>query len=223
LAQVKKIKVKLAKFDAEKRTVSGLLAVFGNKDLDGDIFDSSAFDEQLAGGSIKVPMLWQHNWWEPIGSGIVSKVEAGLHFEAKLTEGVQKANEALALAKDAVIDSFSVGFKLFERERDNARQANILKRAEVIEGSMVTFPANPLATISEVKSKGDVSQLKREMSDILREAGYSRKLVNAVMAGNIDDLCEADEDAAKALREAEQAQVRLIQKIDKHLKTFKDT
>ena len=124
---------KIKSIHEDDRIITGHLAVFNNVDLDNEFFLPTAFDEQLEanGGSIIVKMLWQHRAVEPIGKGTVTKDDIGLKFVARLTEGVQKANEALALAKDEVIDSFSVGFRDLESRFDEGRGAFALIKAFV--------------------------------------------------------------------------------------------
>jgi len=197
------VEIKADQIKAEHRRVTGHLAVFNNIDHDKEFFVSEAFDEQLekAGGSIEIPFLWQHNRTEPIGKGVVTKDSIGLKFVATFTEGVKQADEAFALIKDRVLKAFSVGFNDVTAKFDEDRQAVALLKASVKEGSIVTFPANELATISEIKTKEHVSEVKKTMGGLLREAGYSKGIVEAALAGNLDNLCETED--AKADQEIE--------------------
>ena len=72
--------------------------------------------------------------------------------------------------------------------------AFIISKATLVEVSLVTFPANPLATISEVKSKKDVTEVRQSMTAILLEAGYSNGLIKAAFAGNLANLLGVDSD-----------------------------
>ena len=186
---------------SEHRIVEGHVVVFNNIDLDGEFFVPTAFDEQLdkAGGSIVIPFLWQHNRQKPIGKGVVTKDSIGLKFVASFTEKVVQADEAFALVKDRVLKAFSVGFNDVTAIFDEARNAVALMKATIKEGSIVTFPANELAVISDVKSKEDAVKVKKTMSSILREAGYSKGIVEAALAGNLENLCETEQSKDEAL------------------------
>lgn len=166
----------------------GMASVFGNKDLDGDIIEPDAFVKQFGGvGNVieNVKTLWQHDWSGVIGKGTALLTSEGIEFTAKLSEGIQKADEALILAKDGVIDSFSIGFRMLKGEWDKNRDAYLIQEAKLMEVSLVTFPANSLATISDVKSKQKAIETEREMAGLLREAGYSKQLVKLALAGQL--------------------------------------
>ncbi len=188
-------KFKVKSVDADQRTVSGMASVFGNKDLDGDIIDPQAFTKQFsgAGGTMQnVKMLWQHAWSDVIGKGTATLTNEGIEFTAKLSEGIQKADEALILAKDGIIDSFSIGFRMLKGSFNKAADAFIIEEAKLMEVSLVTFPANPLATISEVKSKQEAIEAHRSMVGVLREAGYSKQLIERFSTDSLLNLQEAD-------------------------------
>jgi len=179
------------KADNEQRTIMGMATTFGNKDLDDDIIVDTAFDEQFgAETSINAKALWQHRFDTPIGMNIVQKVQGGLQVIMKLAEGVQKADEALALAKQGIIDSFSIGFGIPSGgyRYDEQREAYIISKAELREVSLVTFPANPLAKISDVKNANDQHELKLELISHLREAGYAKSLVETVINAGVKAL-----------------------------------
>ena len=190
-----KVEIDAKQVKAEKGEVTGHLVVFNNIDHDGEFFVSTAFDEQLNknGGSIEIPFLWQHNRHKPIGKGIITKDDIGLKFVATFTKGVKQADEAFLLIKDRVLKAFSVGFSDVVAVLDEAREAFALTKAVVKEGSIVTFPANELAIVSDIKSKEDAATVKNTMSSILREAGYSKSIVEIALAGNLATLCKTDE------------------------------
>ncbi len=185
---------KVKQVDQEQRTVTGMASVFGNKDLDGDIIEPEAFSEQFGGvGGVmqNVKTLWQHAWSDVIGKGTATLTPEGIEFTATLSKGIQKADEALVLAKDGIIDSFSIGFRMLKGTMDRERDAYLIQEAKLMEVSLVTFPANPLATISEVKSKSEAIEAERAMSGILRDAGYSKQMVKLALSGQLVKRHEA--------------------------------
>ncbi len=98
------------------------------------------------------PSLWQHDRHELIG-GIARLGEdsKGVIYEAHLATGVQRAREALELADRKMIGS-SYGYDpvRFQIMPGNIRS---LKEIALHEQSFVSFPANPLAPILDVKGR----------------------------------------------------------------------
>ena len=186
-------KEKCQKQESSKRSIEGLSTTFGNKDLDDDIIESFAWDEQLAegGGTLVVKALWQHQSFSPIGLVDITKVDVGLFSVMNMTPDVQQANEGLASAKFGAIDAFSIGFRILEEHFDANRQANIITKARLREVSLVTFEANPLAKISDVKSVKDVAMLKRQLERCLRDVGnVSKSFAESIIANGFNGLGE---------------------------------
>lgn len=162
---------------------SGYGAVFGNVDLGRDVIVRGAFAESLGAWFAKgrMPaMLWYHDPEKPIGAWQeMREDDKGLFVRGKLTKGVAKADEAYALLKDKAIDGLSIGF--VTRDDDYDRQTNVrtLKRLDIKEVSLVTFPMNPEARAESVKALADGIDGIESLSDaerLLREAaGFSRK------------------------------------------------
>lgn len=113
--------------------------------------------EEFAPGSVDATgarALWQHS--EPIGV-ITShrETEAGLEITARISK-TPRGDEALELAKDGAIRSFSIGFLPSEYEVKELEDGSDLVRhtkVEALEFSLVTFPAYPDASITSVRSK----------------------------------------------------------------------
>lgn len=153
---------------------SGYASVFNNTDLDGDIILPGAFAKSLQSGN-PIRLLSQHDIKEPIG--VIKSAredEKGLFVEGKLTLEVQKAREIRALLKDGAIDSFSIGFRIKDSDFDRDRGVRLIKDIDLGEVSFVTFPANPAATLSVIKSAGELETIK-DVEKFLREKGLSRK------------------------------------------------
>jgi len=192
--------------DAVKRTIEGLASTFGNKDLDGDIIETFAFDEQLSlhDDELVVKGLWQHQSFNPIALVPIKKVPEGLLSKFDLAEGVRQADEALLLAEKKIIDSFSIGFRILEEHFSTDRGANIITKAELREVSLVTFPANPLARISDVKNAKDRADMKARIIESLRNGvGFSIKDAEAFCATGFSGLGNLDgEDGMEKLGDA---------------------
>lgn len=91
-------------------------------------------------------ILASHNYFDfPIGKATGIKVVDGkLLFKAVFSQSTQKAIEAYQLIKEGILNTFSVGF--IAREFD-AKDNNIITKAELLEISVVSVPANPQAVV----------------------------------------------------------------------------
>ena len=139
-------------------TFVGYGSLFNNIDLDRDIMAPGAFTKTLKKkGPQKVKLLWQHDPAQPIGVWEeLTEDKRGLKVKGRLLvgQGVPKADEAYALLKAGALDAMSVGFMIPPGgwEYDDKKQVRIIKEADLWEISLVTFPANPKARVTRVKS-----------------------------------------------------------------------
>ena len=157
----------LKTFEDEKGVFTGYGNVFGKVDHYRDFVEPGAFTRTLERWRDKgrLPaLLWQHDSSRPIGVyEAMREDEHGLLVRGRLlVEDVALAREAWALLKAGAINGLSIGFNAVQEERDRDR-VNHIKEIDLWEVSLVTFPANEAATITEVK------QADPELLDALRE------------------------------------------------------
>jgi len=140
---------------------TGYLAVIGNKDGNGDVIDRGAFTKTLndayqskarAGSGYVFPMLWQHNNTEPIG-GFTSAEEdsRGLHVRGQIDMDTPLGQRAYSAARKGYMRGLSIGYDVVKSIY--GKDARHLTEVKVWEGSLVSFPANVDAVISEIKSR----------------------------------------------------------------------
>ena len=106
---------------------------------------------------------------------------------------VEKGREAYVLLKNRAIQGLSIGFVPLEWEFETRedKQVRIIKKVDLWEVSLVTFPANPNSLVDEVKTV-------RGLERFLRDAGMSRAEAKAAIAAvKSDNRCDADLDAVK--------------------------
>lgn len=154
---------------------AGYASVFGVKDSYDEIVAAGAFSESIAEWKAKgkmPPILWQHRSSEPIGVHTVMREDGtGLYIEGKLAIGeVQRAREARALMKLGAISGISIGFITREDSFDRATGIRTLKRVDLWENSIVTFPANPAAQVTAVKRLEELVTLS-DCEGFLRDVG----------------------------------------------------
>lgn len=163
------------KLDAATRRISGYASVFGNVDSTGDTVLAGSFAKSV---SMRMPkMLYQHDSDDLIGVWDTAREDAkGLFVEGRLAE-TPLGNEAYTLAKMGALDSMSIGYNVIQSEYD-AKGVRLLKEIDLWEVSLVTFPANDQATITNVKGHNS----EREFENFLRDAGYSRDAAKTITA-----------------------------------------
>ncbi|MFA7505288.1 MAG: HK97 family phage prohead protease [Burkholderiaceae bacterium] len=168
------LEVKLADGGAEG-TIEGYGSVFGLLDRGGDIVMPGAFKASLAEWRKKKalpPMLWQHDPWQPIGVWTeASEDEKGLKLTGQLVLDVAMAKEARALIGAGAVKGLSIGYRTKDHEIDRTTGARKLKKVDLWEISLVTFPMLPEALISGVKTSID----DRELERALRDEGLSHR------------------------------------------------
>ena len=173
---------------------SGYASVFDVVDLQDDKVEKGAFENTIKN---KMPaILWQHNASDVIG--VCEKIEedtTGLYLEGRLLLGIEKAREAFILLKNRAIKSLSIGYHAVQWEwrEEDGRYIRILKELDLWEISLVTFPANELAIVDDVKGISNT----RDAEKFLREAGFSRTQAKAVIAGIKSGIrCDDEDDEA---------------------------
>ncbi len=184
--------------------ISGLGAVFNKIDDGDDLIVKGAFDKSLAGDR-KVKMLWQHSPNDVIGVwDSISVSEKGLNVKGHVIPEVVKGAEALALLKAGAIDGLSIGFRTadFEvvAEGKALHRHRRLKEVKLFEISIVTFPMNSEALVTNVKQL----QSPREVEQLLRKAGVPGTFAKLLALHGYDEATNRlkdhrdDDDEAKA-------------------------
>lgn len=208
-------RVRVAPFAVKEITgegeFSGYGAVFGNRDAYGDVIERGAFAATLAAhaaAGTTPAMLWQHRPGEPIGVWkSLREDDHGLFVEGALALKTARGAEAHELLRMGALRGLSIGYDVPPGGAEFDRAANVtrLRAIDLWETSIVTFPANPQATVESVKA---ALASPRDFERILRDAGFSRTLAKRLMAGGYDavrDLRDAEceepiDDVKAALR-----------------------
>lgn len=143
--------IKAQSVDEEERTVEGYASTWDMDQVD-DVIHPGAFQksirERFTAGKIKV--LWQHS--EAIGIPLEMREDStGLWVKARISR-TSLGDEALTLARDGVVDRFSIGFSIprGKAEIDENGVRHIFE-VKLMEFSLVTFAANEAAVLTAVK------------------------------------------------------------------------
>ena len=136
----------------------GYLSTYDDVDSYGTYFMPGAWDksiERFNSGEV-IPVLWSHDRSKPIGKFTELKSDdKGLWGRGKLTLEDPQAKIAYAHMKDGSVMGLSVGFEL---DYDNVIYNKMLDalgiaEADLFECSVVVFPANTNAKITNFKSQ----------------------------------------------------------------------
>ena len=190
----------------EDGTFEGTASLFDNKpDAHRDLVARGAFKETLANGGRNktgIALLWQHRSDKLPGVWITLNEDTrGLRVKGQLALETQLGKEVYEIMKLGIKTgmwkfSLSIGYDTQEYEMQEHRigdakiKVRLIKKAELWEISIVTFPAKIGATVTRVKETinkvQELEQLKlkegmedvetvRKAEDILRDSGFSKK------------------------------------------------
>jgi uncharacterized protein len=180
----------------EDGTFEGYGSVFGVKDSYDEIVAPGAFAESLAthkAAGTMPALLWQHRSGEPIGIYLeMVEDNIGLKVSGKLALKTVRGAEAYELLKMGAISGLSIGFVTREDSYDRVSGIRTLKRVDLWETSLVTFPANDAARVQGVKSIEGIKSL-REAEQYLRDSGLSRTESVAFLS-RVKSLGQSDSD-----------------------------
>lgn len=186
------------KFLSAAGEIEGYASLFGGApDVYGDLVERGAFRETLAehaSGGRKVKLLWQHDASQPIGVwDELIEDEKGLRVKGRLlTEISPKAQEVHGLLKAGAIDGLSIGYDPIETAPVAGKPTlRALRKVDLWEVSLVTFPANGGATVTGVKS----FDCARDFADVLHAAGLSRRQAKIAAGAAWKAINESDETA----------------------------
>lgn len=170
---------------SDSGTITGYGSVFGVLDSYNDIVAPGAFaksvTEHAAAGSMPA-MLWQHKSDEPIGVWTsMAEDKTGLVMEGQLAMDTVRGKEAHSLLKLGAIKGLSIGFYTRAYSYDTHTDVRTLLDVDLVETSLVTFPANRDAQVTSVRSIESIESL-RDAELMLRDHGMTRAQATALVS-----------------------------------------
>ncbi|NEZ47790.1 hypothetical protein FDF74_11420 [Clostridium niameyense] len=169
----------------EKGVFKGIASPFNNIDYGNDRVLPSISKKN---NGKTVPYLWYHDVKEPIGEVKLTSSNNGIEVEGKLyldtlengNPTIPNAYKAYTLMKNNKLKN-SIGYKVldYEYKTEGNKTIRNLKDIDIIEVSAVTFPMNPKAKITDVKSEEGGNKLEEKAMSFgevlnLRKANESR-------------------------------------------------
>jgi HK97 family phage prohead protease len=166
--------------------LSGYAAHFGNVDSYGTAMKRGAFRKTLKERGDRIPVLWNHWSDAPIGKPTELKEDrTGLYFDAVISEGTNQGRDVMTLLRDGVPLGMSFGFETiksrpieagddvdfatapdFYKGKEGREYVRLIEEVRLWEISVVTFPANELATIDNVRAATQMDALSTLLEDL---------------------------------------------------------
>lgn len=146
--------------DVKNRTIKGYFSVFGNKDSDGQVIDQGAYTKSIAEwgpvGKNRIMHLFMHDTRMPLTKPKELKEDQkGLYFVSQFPAEDNKQtslqSDTIKLYDQGVYTEHSVGFQTVKNQMLN--DVEHLTELRLWEGSTITWGANELAKVTEVKSE----------------------------------------------------------------------
>ena len=156
--ETKDFKFSLSKVDDEAGTFDGYASVFGVTDSYNDVVEVGAFKKTLKENK-EFPLLWSHDPALPIGIIRGEEDGKGLKVHGDLNLEVEAAREKRSLIKQGAIKGMSIGYEAIKAPYDDADKVRRLKEIRLWEISLVVFPANRKATVTNVKTVAELGDV----------------------------------------------------------------
>ena len=200
--------------DMKQGIVSGYFAMFGNKDLDGDVIEPGAFTktvmERGPQGKQLIKYLLDHD-----KNKVVAKMnnlyedQRGLRYEAKI--GTHAAGQDFQkMIESELINQHSFGFRTIKEEFDQEAKMNRIREVMMYEGSAVQFlGANPETTFIDLKSEADAFEYLTRLEKFVKTSDATDETLEK-LENQLKSLMEMLKPALVTLVEKEAVQVETI-------------
>lgn len=197
----------------DSRMFEGYASVFDGVDSFGDTIVKGAFSESLSKMKRKPLMLYGHSANNVIGKWTdVEEDDVGLHVRGELTPNHSLADDVYASMKHGAIDGISIGFRIpkggSEELDDGGRK---LSKIDLVEMSIVGFPADDSARVSAVKMSDEIGSIEsiRDAERFLRDAGLPVSMAKAFIS-QCRPLYQREADAEAERKEAYRANLEWL-------------
>ena len=213
--------------DMKQGIVSGYFAMFGNKDLDGDVIEPGAFSktvmERGPQGKQLIKYLLDHD-----KNKVVAKItnlyedEKGLRYEAKI--GSHAAGQDFQkMIESELINQHSFGFRTIKEQYDADSKANLIKEVMMYEGSAVQFlGANPETTFIDLKSEQDAFNYLERLEKFVKTSDATDETLEK-LENQLKSLLDILKPADATLEEtkAEAIEIITINELKKQFESWK--
>lgn len=179
---------------------TGLGAVYGELDLQGDVIERGAFRKSINEQSDGYPLLWSHRQDTPVGLAKLEDDSKGLRVHGRIDRQDPDGEIAYQRVQKKLVKGLSIGYTVPNASavKYAADGTRYLSEVRLHEMSLVVVPAQPGAQILTVKQLGDATRLLKqfagtqeaeELAELKRiEAEVKRLLANTEPNGIVAEL-----------------------------------
>ncbi len=184
--------------EAKEGVINGYASTFGNIDQGQDVVEKGAFKKTIKENP-NVLILIDHDYRQIAGwNKTAAEDDTGLAVEGLINMDVQMARERFMLAKQAMEMGtnmgLSIGYSTIKAEPDKKNPGvRILKELKLYEYSLVGFPMNVEAMITDAKSLGTLDKTQFILKTLF-EQGITVKDVELALR---KEAAAADYDPVK--------------------------
>jgi hypothetical protein len=173
----------------EKGFFEGYASTFNGKpDLGGDVVMPGAFLESIAKGGrfgTGIRFLRGHDRDRPIGVWTdIHEDQKGLFNRGQIAIDTQDGHDTHILLKMGAMKGESIGYFTEDYEIITAEGNDVryLKKIDLYEISVVTFPMNTNANVTMVKEAIENCKTERQLENALKDMGLSSKAAQYVIS-----------------------------------------
>jgi HK97 family phage prohead protease len=202
MIEYKTIPLKVKSLSENEGIFEGELSVYNNVDLGDDVVRPGAFTKTLSETNGSIMMLWQHDPNSPVGVNLLKDSPGALQNTGIINLEKQLGRETLSdlrlWQKYGLKFGQSIGYETLKENRLSNGVRELLE-VKLWEGSLVTFPMNPLAAVSSVKQ---LARMSRSMHTELKEGRTLSAATRERLARILDEvstlLASAEPETAEA-------------------------
>lgn len=197
---------------------SGYASVFGGIDSFGDTIMKGAFSDSID-QMVRMPlMLYGHESQNVIGKWLkIEEDDVGLWVEGELTPNHSLASDVYASMRHEAIDGMSIGFMIPEGgAEDLDGGGRRINKIDLVEVSIVGFPADDSARVAQVKMKDEIESIEsiRGAERFLRDVGLSVSMAKAFIS-QCRPLYQREADLLREQKEAYRANLEWLDNLFK--------
>lgn len=177
---------------------TGRASVYGVTDAYQDVVMPGAFTKTLQDHGGEIIVLNQHNPSDPIGRAKLEDSDTALLADGQLVLDLPSAKEMHTRVLNNLVSGISIGYQTIKESfAAGVRQLN---QIELLEISLVTFPANQFARVTDVKGllasvKDD--RLAQMVLEVLPDVKAGR-ILSATNRQKITDIMQVLQDLIDA-------------------------
>ena len=180
---------------------SGYGSVFGSLDTKLDTILEGAYAEAIAAGMPKMFVNHAHLMIPP-GDWVEAKEDSiGLLLRGVIDLKHHLGPSLHSAMKRGAMDGLSIGFNVPKGGSKKVDGARVIKKIDLVEVSVVTFPADSAARITSVKAEINEIDSIRDAELFLRDSGvFSRSMATAFVS-HVKAIAQRDSVPAEEIAE----------------------